>query len=308
MFQIKLISPCPSLGRTSVPFGAHLIMAESACSPTDGDDGVECKHGPQECLGNILELCAASVYPDPKIYLGFTMCLTGRYEEIPQRELVVDCALEHGMDFDKLNDCVSRDDGSYGIDLLKGSVERTADAGVTKSCTVRLKNKIRTVRDGGKWKDYEGGHDPDELISDIKRVYQASDEDWVPRRVPQPANVKASKSKTAKVHKPTNAHTLMGTRLKEDDTASSLAHTEPALPDDIEAVKADKPVASFTPLESTATLEALTITTPYSSSTLSTSSVDELTITTPSTDQTSSQTSGSVTIISTESTTTSQAL
>lgn len=34
---------------------------------TDHDDGVECKHGQEECLGNIIELCAMEKYPDPKI-------------------------------------------------------------------------------------------------------------------------------------------------------------------------------------------------------------------------------------------------
>lgn len=101
-------------------------------------DEVECKHGQGECLGNILELCAASLYPDPKIYLGFTMCLSNNYSLIPQRSFVTDCALEYGIDFDKLNDCMSKDDGSYGVGLLKESVQRSAEANVTYSCTVSL--------------------------------------------------------------------------------------------------------------------------------------------------------------------------
>ena len=103
---------------------------------TDEDDGVECMHGPTECLGNMLELCAADVYPDPKIYLGFTTCLSQRYKEIPAKELIEDCALEHGVDFEKLNDCASRDDGAYATGLLRESVLRSEDLNVTKSCTV----------------------------------------------------------------------------------------------------------------------------------------------------------------------------
>jgi hypothetical protein len=41
-------------------------------TPTD-NDGVECMHGPGECMGNIIELCAARLYPDVKTNLGFTM-------------------------------------------------------------------------------------------------------------------------------------------------------------------------------------------------------------------------------------------
>src|ERR1700712_4578885 len=37
-------------------------------TPSEPDGGVECMHGPTECLGNILELCAIHEYPDPKVY------------------------------------------------------------------------------------------------------------------------------------------------------------------------------------------------------------------------------------------------
>ena len=105
-------------------------------SASDKDDSVVCKHGPEECLGNMIELCAADLYPDPKIYLGFTMCLTRQYQRIPDEDLVKDCALEHSIEFDRLNGCVSRLDG-YGIALLRDSVQRSAHAGISISCTVR---------------------------------------------------------------------------------------------------------------------------------------------------------------------------
>ncbi|KAK8160961.1 hypothetical protein IWX90DRAFT_283235 [Phyllosticta citrichinensis] len=140
-------------------------------TPTDHDDGVECKHGQTECLGNMLELCAADLYPDPKLYLGFTMCLTRKYADIPQRDLVQDCALEHGLAFDKLNDCLSKDDGGYAVDLLQASFERSSKANVTKSCTVRLNEKIRCIRDGAEWKDCPDGSDKESLVRDINALY-----------------------------------------------------------------------------------------------------------------------------------------
>ncbi|KAI1310368.1 hypothetical protein F5Y03DRAFT_392303 [Xylaria venustula] len=94
-------------------------------TPTE-NDGVECKHGPGECMGNIIELCAHQLYPDPKIWLGFTMCLTKDYPAIPQRELVEDCALEHAVDFEKLNECAAKDDGAFGMSMLRDSVKRSA--------------------------------------------------------------------------------------------------------------------------------------------------------------------------------------
>ncbi|WPH04600.1 Hypothetical protein R9X50_00749200 [Acrodontium crateriforme] len=137
---------------------------------TDHDDGVECMHGSEECLGNLIEICAAHAYPDPKIYLGFTMCLSKAYEDIPRRSLVEDCALEHGMSLERLNHCTMQDDGTMSSDLLKESFNRSSNAGVTKSCTVRLNGKIRCIRDGGEWSDCEGGSSPEDLIWDIREL------------------------------------------------------------------------------------------------------------------------------------------
>lgn len=135
------------------------------------DGGVQCKHGQTECLGNIISLCAAREYPDPKLHLGFTNCLINEYEEIPKRQLIEDCALEHGLDFGVLNDCMSRDNGAFGMGLLRDSVKHSQDVGAGISCTVRLDDKVRCVYDGGEWKDCEGGHKVDDLIGDIDRLY-----------------------------------------------------------------------------------------------------------------------------------------
>ncbi|KAI9053045.1 hypothetical protein LZ554_003315 [Drepanopeziza brunnea f. sp. 'monogermtubi'] len=82
-------------------------------TPTD-NDGVDCMHGPQECMGNIIELCAQRLYPDPKIHLGFTMCISRDYKEIPDESLISDCALEHGINISTLNDCAIEDNGGLG--------------------------------------------------------------------------------------------------------------------------------------------------------------------------------------------------
>lgn len=125
-------------------------------------------------MGNIVELCAAELYPDPKLYLGFTMCLMKEYQHIPERSLIEDCALEHSLDFAKLNECATRDDGGFGMGLLRDSVRRSKDAGVTKSCTVRLNNEIYCVRDGGEWKDCPHGPGVNDLVIAVEKLYQSS--------------------------------------------------------------------------------------------------------------------------------------
>lgn len=142
-------------------------------TPT-ANDGVDCMHGPGECMGNIVELCAAELYPDPKLYLGFTMCLMKEYEHIPEKSLIEDCALEHSLDFAKLNECATRDDGGFGMGLLRDSVRRSKDAGVTKSCTVRLNNEIYCVRDGAEWKDCPHGPGVNDLVIAVEKLYQSS--------------------------------------------------------------------------------------------------------------------------------------
>ncbi|KAK1808189.1 hypothetical protein LTR12_017451 [Friedmanniomyces endolithicus] len=131
------------------------------------DDGVTCKHGQSECLGDIVELCAANLYPDPKVYLGFVMCMTRDYEDIPDRSLVEDCALEHGISMARLNKCAIDDDGAVGMDMLKASFNRSSNAGVEKSCTVRLNGQVRCVRDNGTWTDCEGGSKATDLVHDV---------------------------------------------------------------------------------------------------------------------------------------------
>lgn len=98
-------------------------------------DGVQCKHGPAECIGNTFELCAAHLYPDPKLYLGFVMCLENDYEKIPDQELIENCAQGHGLDFRKIVSCVS-DESRLGMGMLRASVTRSMDANVSISCTV----------------------------------------------------------------------------------------------------------------------------------------------------------------------------
>lgn len=114
----------------------------------------------------MLSLCADYLHPsNPVISLGFTNCLVSSYSRIPSRDLVESCSLEHGISFDQLNSCIS--DEGKGLDLLSASVERSQKAGVKKSCTVRVRDKIWCVRDGGEWKNCDHGHDVDDLVAEI---------------------------------------------------------------------------------------------------------------------------------------------
>lgn len=47
------------------------------------------------------------------------MCLTREYQKIPERALLEDCALEHGIDFERVNKCTSNDDGELAVKRLQ---------------------------------------------------------------------------------------------------------------------------------------------------------------------------------------------
>lgn len=47
-------------------------------------------------------------------------------------------------------------------------------AGVTKSCTVRLNNEIYCIRDGGEWKNCPNGPEVNDLVIEILKLYSSS--------------------------------------------------------------------------------------------------------------------------------------
>merc|ERR1712029_755983 len=157
--QDSLDDDIPSTYTGKVPLEAHIM---SKCPDA------------RDCLHDMI--LPAKQYPDPKIYLGFTMCMARDFEDIPEKQLVQDCALEHGISMEKLNDCTVNEDGALSVDMLKESFNRSATAGVSKSGTVRLNNKIRCIRDGGEWKDCDGGSSAKDLVADInaesKKLWQ----------------------------------------------------------------------------------------------------------------------------------------
>ena len=114
-------------------------------------------------------MCAQSLYPDnAKISLGFSTCMISSYQKIPARTLVEACALEHAVDFEKLNQCVS-DDGN-GEELLRASVLRSKSEDVGFSCTTRLEGKTWCIRDSGAWKDCDHGFKVDDLVEHIRHL------------------------------------------------------------------------------------------------------------------------------------------
>lgn len=163
----ELVLPAMERVHSKVDFKLNFLGRPTA------NDGIECMHGPAECMGNIILLCAAHHYPVTQS-LPFTMCLENDYKDIPNEALVRDCALEFGLDFAKLNECASDDNTGLGLSLLRDSVERTISKGVTKSCTVRLNEQVYCIHDGT-WKECPKGPGVNDLVIEIEKLYRSQE-------------------------------------------------------------------------------------------------------------------------------------
>lgn len=60
---------------------------------------------------------------------------------------------------------------THSIHELTGSA---LQAGVTKSCTVRLNEEIYCIRDGGEWSDCPHGPGVNDLVLAIEKLYRSS--------------------------------------------------------------------------------------------------------------------------------------
>ncbi|KAF9889569.1 hypothetical protein FE257_007279 [Aspergillus nanangensis] len=194
----KLVVPAMEQVNDMVDFDMSFIA-----NVHNRSSGIDCKHGPGECVGDVLILCAQSLpfHPDedpdstirmPTIRsLGFANCLIGSYERIPDRTLVEDCALKHGIDFEALNECASRQEDDpdrpdlSGPALLRKSALYNEQLGVKTSCTLRLDEEVWCVRDGGVWKDCAKGGEGSKveaLVDEVKKLAREESSAW-PRSI-----------------------------------------------------------------------------------------------------------------------------
>ncbi|PIL37032.1 hypothetical protein GSI_00724 [Ganoderma sinense ZZ0214-1] len=142
---------------------------------SEPDFGVTCMHGPNECAGNVQELCAIKYAPFER-WWEFVQCqnFQGRYE-VGKPATALKCANSAKLDWENsgVGACagLSGDGkGKEGIDLLRESIQATKLLGIEKSCTVIINGKQVCVRDGA-WKECEGGHTPADFIRQIEEEY-----------------------------------------------------------------------------------------------------------------------------------------
>lgn len=70
-----------------------------------------CQHGPEECVGNLIETCAISILKNTSVYFPFIHCLelSIGYSPLPEAK---QCASSLGIDFDPIDKCQSGPEGN----------------------------------------------------------------------------------------------------------------------------------------------------------------------------------------------------
>ena len=102
---------------------------------SEPDFGVTCMHGPDECAGNVQELCAIKYVPTEQ-WWNYVQCqnFEGR-DKIGLPNIATKCAKTAGFDWKEsgVGECAGPDGsgkGKEGIQLLKESVNTTQQLGI----------------------------------------------------------------------------------------------------------------------------------------------------------------------------------
>jgi len=133
--------------------------------------GVNCKHGPLECIGNIHQLCLAKYAKESSVWWPFIQCSNyqGR-ATIGTENAARHCAQVAGIDWVEsgVAECVA---GEEGPRLLRESVVRGQGLGIVKSCTIIINEKVRCVHDD-EWKECDEGHTVPQFVASINSEYE----------------------------------------------------------------------------------------------------------------------------------------
>jgi len=171
---------CETLFDKVIPRVAEKIDLSFAYVATvngsDPEFGVTCKHGRDECAGDVQQLCVAK-YTPMKAWWEFVMCqdYQGR-ARIGRSDVALRCARTAKIDWNgsPVGQCAGSDGsgtGEEGVRLLRDSVHVASSLGITKSCTILINGEKVCVHDRT-WKNCENGHEIKDFINQIEDAYQ----------------------------------------------------------------------------------------------------------------------------------------
>ncbi|ODN90211.1 hypothetical protein L198_06229 [Cryptococcus wingfieldii CBS 7118] len=189
---------------SKINLSLQFIGSLNSSSPTwPSPWGVECKHGPKECVGNAHQLCLIQHLSGQQRgggkgveeWFGGVECMnfpSDWPERVGEIAEVERCAKASGG-WDKVESCIvgsksEQGDAQKGEDglyltkeakkLLRDNVKKTEEAGVKTSCTIDIASTLvsggrRTcVVDGGVWKGCDDGHTAADFVRVIEAEYK----------------------------------------------------------------------------------------------------------------------------------------
>jgi len=106
---------------------------------TENVDNITCLHGPGECVGNRILLCAhnLTITKSEWGYWNYGVCMQADYTNIPDNAPA--CAEKTGMPWKEINECAS---GALGLSLFKDSIAKSVSLQVKSTPTVFVGPKM----------------------------------------------------------------------------------------------------------------------------------------------------------------------
>ncbi|KAF9075849.1 hypothetical protein BDP27DRAFT_1314605 [Rhodocollybia butyracea] len=142
---------------------------------SEPDFGAECMHGPEECAGNVQQLCAAK-YTPMENWWEFIHCnnFQGR-NQIGLPETALKCAKSAKIDWETsgVGECAGMDGSgkaAEGVGLLHESIAFGKTFGLEKSCSIYINGELVCIHDGT-WKSCENGHATVDFVRQINAAY-----------------------------------------------------------------------------------------------------------------------------------------
>lgn len=184
--QLGVMSRCPDallcestfnevLSRVTDKVNLSLVYV-AKIDGSQPDFGISCMHGPEECAGNVQQLCVHKYAPF-KNWWEFVKCQNYQGREwIGAPNVALQCAYAAGLDWETsgAGQCAGLDGsgkGPEGVALLRESILFGEKLGIKKSCTVLIGGRAVCVHDGA-WKDCEMGHSTNDFAEEIEKEYE----------------------------------------------------------------------------------------------------------------------------------------
>ncbi|UZJ56774.1 hypothetical protein CBS101457_006094 [Exobasidium rhododendri] len=163
----------------------HYIATQNKSAPY----GASCKHGDEECQGDIQQLCVIDALKGSKagkrydlspsdaqrLWWDFVQCENsfGGLKRIGQESLVKQCLGAIGgvlhWEEDGIQECC---EGPRGKQLLIESLEEVEKRKISNSATLQIEGETICVRDNAQWKQCSNGHDTSDWVKQIEEAYR----------------------------------------------------------------------------------------------------------------------------------------